>query len=439
MKKQLFLLSALALTALTSCGGSSNRYVPGTKLKVGLICLHDEQTTYDNNFIDGFNKAVEYCKGKGWIESSQIERSIAESQDCFDAATRLVNQGCNIIFSDSFGHDAFMLQAAQEYPNVIFSSATGVKAITGGTQNFHNAFASIFEGRYLAGFIAGKYLKEVKGIKKEDIKVGYVGAFDYAEVISGYTSWYLGLKKVFPKATMEVKYTYSWYDYDKENQAAKDLIKDGCELISQHADSMGAPDACKEANIPNVSYNIDTSKVDPKCKETYVAHSRINWQPYYQNVIENTFNGRVIDGEINRNFTGTFGDDSVQCEYNEKLFENCPTAVKDINDMKTALLDGKQYVFDTNDFTVEKLQDHYAPDSKLKPVKGPDKDYDTDTKHHLTRYMADTTGDYVRDTNLVLDLGEQVTYDYPVIAESVYRSAPSFDFIIDGIDVPLIE
>ncbi len=429
-------MSALALTALTSCGGSKH-YEPGTKLKVGLICLHDENSTYDNNFIDAFNKAIETSKAAGYVSESQIERTIPEDQACTDAANRLAKQGCNIIFSDSFGHDDYMIKAAQENPNVIFSGATGIRAMVGGAQNYHNAFASIYEGRYLAGIAGGKALKNQHKdyTGDEEIHVGYVGAFPYAEVISGYTSWFLGLKTEFPNAKMKVNYTYSWYDVTAEYNTALALMDKGdggwgAVLMSQHADSMGAPTACREKGVLDVSYNIATTSMDPQCADTYVAHSRINWQPYYENVIKSTFEGRVIEGEEGRNWTGSLNDNSVEVQYTKN--ENILTKenISEIDAVRKELEDGDKEVFDTSTFTVKDLDDHYEKPELDAPQKGADKDYDIDTEGHLNRFMGDTTDDYVRDTNL---------YEDGYIAESSVRSAPSFDLIIDDIEVPLIK
>ena len=226
-------------------------------VKAGFICLHDENSTYDLNFI---NAAKEACEKMG-IEYV-IKTNIPEGQECYEAACELADAGCNFIFADSFGHEDYMIEAAKEYPDVQFCHATGTKAHTENVANFHNAFASIYEGRYLAGIVAGMKLNEMIDageITAEEAKMGYIGAYTYAEVISGYTSFYLGAKSVCPSVTMEVTFTGSWYDETAEKEGANTLINDGCVLISQHADSMGAPTACETAGVPNVSYNGSTA------------------------------------------------------------------------------------------------------------------------------------------------------------------------------------
>ena len=298
MKKKLSILLAMIMVigVLAGCGGSGSAaktepsgdgstsvaadgaddFLPAD-IKVGFIMLHDENSTYDLNFI---NAAKAACAKLGISEDNYLIRTnIPEGQECYDAAADLVDAGCGIIFADSFGHEDFMIQAAKEFPDVQFCHATGTKAHTEGLPNYHNAFASIYEGRYLAGVAAGMKLNEMiesGKIKEDEAKIGYVGAFTYAEVISGYTSFFLGARSICPSATMEVTFTGSWYDETAEKEGATTLINDGCVLISQHADSMGAPTACENAGVPNVSYNGSTVSA---CPNTYIISSRINWEP----------------------------------------------------------------------------------------------------------------------------------------------------------------
>ena len=318
MKKSLILLLVLAMvvmTALTGCGSKSGeeKKEDAGSMKVGFICLHDENSTYDLNFING---AKEACKNLGISEDNYIiKTNIPEGQECYDAAAELVDAGCGIIFADSFGHEDYMIQAAKEYPEVQFCHSTGTKAHTEGLDNYHNAFASIYEGRYLAGVAAGLKLKEMidaGDIKAEEAKIGYVGAFTYAEVVSGYTSFFLGARSIVPEATMDVTFTGSWYDETAEKEGATKLIDGGCVLISQHADSMGAPTACEKAGVPDVSYNGST--VD-SCPNTFIVSSRINWAPYYEYAIKAAQDGEKIDTD----WTGTLKTGSVELtEVNEK-------------------------------------------------------------------------------------------------------------------------
>lgn len=400
MKKvfALVLVAIFAVGMLAACGkkepapagsGSSAAPAPGT-MKVGLICLHDENSTYDLNFINGFKEACE-AEGVEYL----IRTNIGETQDCLDAAVDLADMGCTLICADSFGHEDYMIQAAQQFPDVQFCHATGTKAHTVNLSNYANAFASIYEGRFLAGVAAGMKLNEMiesGKITADQAKMGYVGAFTYAEVISGYTSFYLGAKSVCPSVTMDVTFTGSWYDQAAEQEGAENLIKRGCVLISQHADSLGAPTACENAGVPNVSYNGSTQAAGPN---TFIISSRINWAPYYRYAIQCVKEGKPVD----KDWTGTLETDSVQLtEINDAVA--APGTADAIAAAKAKLESGELKVFDTATFTV---------DGKA-----------------VTTYMADVDTDeaYTGDTEVIID---------GAFAESQFRSAPYFDLQIDGI------
>ena len=375
-------------------------------MKVGFIFLHDENSTYDLNFI---NAAKEAAANLGMSEDQIIlKTNVPEGQECYDEAADMADAGCSVVFADSFGHEDFMIQAAQEYPDVQFCHSTGTKAHTEGLDNYHNAFASIYEGRYLAGVAAGLKLNQMikdGKITEDQAKIGYVGAYTYAEVISGYTSFFLGARSECPSATMEVTFTGSWYDETAEKEAANKLIADGCALISQHADSMGAPTACETAGVPDVSYNGSTIDVGPN---TYIISSRIDWAPYYEYAISCVAEGKPIDTD----WTGTLSTKSVQLtELNTKVAADGTQQVLD--DTMKKLEDGSLHVFDTSAFTVT------VSDDKNKNAK-------VDSDGHLTSYMADvdTDANYEGDTEAVSD---------GYFHESEYRSAPYFDIQIDGI------
>lgn len=350
MKKLLTLVLALvlALCAFTGCKNdnaddNADGYVPD--ITVGLITLHDDLSTYDANFINAFKQAG---KDLGLSEDRiKIKTGIPEGTECYTAAKNLVEEGCDVIFADSFGHESYVLQAAREYPNVQFCHATGTQAQEVGLANFHNAFASIYEGRYLAGVVAGLKLNEMIDsgkITAAQAKMGYVGAFTYAEVISGYTSFYLGAKSVCPSVTMDVKFTGSWYHEIGEKTTANALIDGGCVLISQHADSMGAPNACEEKNVPNVSYNGSTGIA---CPNTFLVSSKINWTPYFRYMIMSVANGGAIEDD----YVGTLLSDSVQLtELGSAVAEGTATKLEEV---KKRLIAGTEKVFDINKFTVD--------------------------------------------------------------------------------------
>ena len=360
------------------------------EVKVGFIFLHDEQSTYDLNFMKAAQAA---CEKLGIEYVNKV--GIPEGQECYEAAMDLVDEGCNIVFADSFGHEDYMIQAAMECPEVEFCHATGTRAHTEGLANYHNAFASIYEGRFLAGIAAGMKLKSMidnGDITADQAKIGYVGAFTYAEVISGYTSFFLGVRHIVPEATMEVTFTGSWYDLSLEAEGAQKLIDDGCVLISQHADSLGAPSTCEAAGIPNVSYNGSTIEAGPN---TFIVSSRINWEPYFEYIIGQVQNGEAIDAD----WTGSIATGSVELtDVNEAVAAE--GTVEAIEAAKAAFEAGELHVFDTDTFTVD--------GSKLES------------------YMADVDTDpaYEGDTEVISD---------GYFHESEFRSAPYFDLQIDGI------
>ena len=404
MKKFLAMLLALVMAlSLVACGekkdpagDDTKNPDEGSKVKVGFITLHDENSTYDKNFIDA---AKEACANLGLVENEDyfIKTNVGETEQCAEVAADLVDAGCNIIFADSFGHEPYMIEVAKENPEVQFCHSTGTRAHTEGLANYHNAFASIYEGRYLAGIAAGMKLNamiEAGDIKAEEAKMGYVGAFTYAEVVSGYTSFYLGAKSVCPTVTMDVTFTGSWYDETLEKEGAEKLIQGGCKLISQHADSLGAPTACENAGVPNVSYNGSTQAA---CPNTYIISSRINWAPYYEYAIKAVMDGTAIDAD----WTGTLSTNSVVLTDLNTTVAAEGTA-EAIAAATEKLEKGEIHVFDCSTFT----------------VKG----------EALTSYMADVNTDdaYTPDTEVVHD---------GYFSESEFRSAPYFDLQIDGINL----
>ena len=402
MKKFLAMLLALVMAlSLVACGekkddtqGNGDGDATAAKVKVGFITLHDENSTYDKNFIDA---AKEACANLGLVENEDyfIKTNVGETEQCAEVAADLVDAGCNIIFADSFGHEPYMIEVAKANPEVQFCHSTGTRAHTEGLANYHNAFASIYEGRYLAGIAAGLKLNamiEAGDIKADEAKMGYVGAFTYAEVVSGYTSFYLGAKSVCPTVTMDVTFTGSWYDETLEKEGAEKLIQGGCKLISQHADSLGAPTACENAGVPNVSYNGSTQAA---CPNTYIISSRINWAPYYEYAIKAVMDGTTIDVD----WTGTLATNSVVLTDLNTTVAAEGTA-EAIAAATEKLEKGEIHVFDCSTFT----------------VKG----------ETLTSYMADVdAGDNAPDTEVVHD---------GYFAESEKRSAPYFDLEIDGIN-----
>lgn len=407
MKKGLKCLavSGLMLVSLASCSGNTSSTKAsdnGTPMKAGLVALHTSDSTYDKNFIDAFNAA---CKAEG--VTPVIKTNIPETTAAYDAAAELADDGCKFVFADSFGHEAHIKRAAQEFTNVQFSHATGTTAHYSNVSNFHNAFASIYEGRYLAGVAAGLKLQAMIDANASTAhKIGYVGAYTYAEVISGYTSFYLGVKSIVSDVTMDVQFTGSWYDEAAEKTAAETLINtQHCALISQHADSWGAPTACEDKSVPNVSYNGST---ESKCPNTYIVSSRVNWEPYFRYALQQVKAGKPIDsdwtGELGTNIWDSAtasADGSVALA---PLGAKAPTsdAKSKLEAAATQIKNGSLKVFDTSKFTVDG-----SP---------------------LTTYKVDMNGDDTKETEAIVTENGKTFF-----AESKFRSAPYFDVKIDGI------
>lgn len=404
MKRIFGLIAAVSTCALAAASLASCKVGSGEKF--GFIFLHDSKSTYDNNFIEAAKKA---CDDLG--VQAVLKTNIPEGEECYAAAKDLVAMGCKGVFADSFGHEDFLIKAAKDYKNVQFAHATGTKAHTEKLDNFQNAFANIYEGRYIAGVAAGLKLNDMMA-KDSTVTplMGYVGAFPYAEVVSGYTAFFLGAKSVCPNVQMKVRYTNSWYDENAEKSTCETLInKDNCVLISQHADSQGAPGVCESKNVPNVFYNGENKELS----NSYLTASRINWVPFFKYFIENTLNGT----DMGYDWVGTLANGAV--EYyapNEKIAAE-GTAAK-LNEVKAKLQAGTLHVFDTTTFTVSKFGDGTTTFFNLNAK--------VDADGRVTSYKADVDSDvaYQGDTEVV---------DGNIFKESVFRSAPYFDLRIDGI------
>ena len=393
--KLIFLLVLIHSSFNTPINNIFRKRSVQTKDKFCLITLHDSNSSYDKNFIDAFNEI-----GTELGVDVEIKSGVPEGEECYNAAKEFAESGCKGIFADSFGHEEYILKAAKEYPKIQFAHATGTLAHTEKLDNFHNVFAKIYEARYVTGIAAGMKLNEMiknNEIKESEAKIGYVGAFPYAEVISGFTAFYLGAKSVCNSTTMKVRYTGSWYDEKLEKEAAEKLIDDDkCKIISQHADSQGAPNACESKGVPNVYYNGENTQLT----KSYLISQKINYKPFFKIFVEKTQKGTKMDYD----YTGSLNDDSVIVYKASSIAASGTQAAVDkaIEDLKS----NKTKVFDTSKFTVNGTK--------------------------LTSYKADVDTDenFEKDTEAISD---------GYFHESEYRSAPYFDIIIDGIDSTIEE
>jgi len=401
MKK--FLSMLLALCMVLGMTAFASAEVAAADIKIGMICIGDENEGYSANHINGLVKA---CEELG-ISKDQItfKYNTPETEAAYEAAIDLAEQGCNVIFANSFGHESYIALAAAEYPEIEFCHATGTSAMTAGMENFHNYFAAIYEARYVSGVVAGLKLNEMiesGKITAEQAKMGYVGAFPFAEVISGYTSFYLGARSVCPSVTMEVRYTNSWGDMALEKETAEALIADGCVLISQHADTTGAPTACEAAGVPCVGYNIS---MIPAAPTTALTSSAVNWAAYYGFAVKNVLAGTTFPAD----WSAGYVDGAVSITELNAATVPAGTAEK-VAEVEAALKAGTLKVFDITTFT--------APAGA---------GYTVDENGQLTSAFAtDTDGDWVADTNEVVIDG--------AFSESSVQSAPYFSIIINGIN-----
>lgn len=404
MKKLISLV--LALCMLLGLTAAVAEGVPADQIKVGYICIGDENEGYSANHIRGLREAQEALG----ISDAQvfIKTNVPETEAAYDAAADLADMGCNIIIATSFGQETYLHQAAAEYPEIQFCHATGVMAAGSDLPNVHNYFTAIYEARYVTGIVAGMKLNQMIAdgkITADQAKMGYVGAFPFAEVKSGYTAFFLGARSVCPSVTMEVKFTNSWGDMALEKETAEALIANGCVLISQHADTTGAPTACEAAGVPCVGYNIS---MIPAAPNSALVSSACNWGAYVTYAIKN-----VIDGtDFPKDWCYGYADGAVYTtELNDAVV--APGTAEAVAAAEDALRAGTLNVFDTATFTC-------APAT--------DGSYVVDENGVLTSAFAlDANGDFVNDnTEAVID---------GAFRESEVRSAPYFAIDIDGITV----
>ena len=409
MKKFLAMLLALTMAlSLAACGEKKEEAPAETPaetpaeestvsdVKIGLICVHDINSGYDAAHIEGLTAA---CEELGIDVDTQVvfKYNIPEDETCQDTAVDLAEQGCTIIFSDSYGHQMHMQAAAEEYPDVTFVACTGDLAANSGLSNYKNMFPYTYESRYVSGVVAGMKLKELMDAGKvSDPYIGYVGAFPYAEVVCGYTAFLLGIQSIVPEAHMDVQYTNSWYDPVAEGEVANALMSRGCVIIGQHADSTGAPSAVQAVKdsgkeVYSVGYNIDMLSVAPTAALTSAQN---NWAVLYQHMLEKFLAGE----EVPTDFACGAADGAVMIS---ALGESCAEGTQEAVDAAWAgIKDGSLKVFDTSTFTVG-------------------------GETVTTAFGLDTDGDWVNDT------GEAIVDG--AFQESVLRSAPYFALRIDGI------
>ncbi len=407
MKKLSSLLLALCLVLSLGVGAFAADGIAPEDLKIGMVCIGDNNSGYDIAHITGLEEAMEALGVPA--ENVTYKYNIGEDETAADACYDLAENGCQIIFTDSYGHQSYTQQVAGEYPDLTFVAMTGDQAKQSGLANLKNAFNHTFESRYVSGVVAGMKLAEL--IANEElidenydadgnVKLGYVGAYPYAEVVSGYTAFYLGVKSIVENVVMDVRYTNSWFDITAEGEAANALMSDGCVIISQHADSTGAPSAVQAYyesghTVFCVGYNISMLEVAPDVALTSAAN---DWSVYYTYALQSMIDGTEIATDWSEGYNA--GANKIFPLNENAVAEG--TAEK-VAEVEAALTDGSLQVFDCSTFTVE--------------------------GEHPTSFLAiDLDGDFEGDE------GEAIDED-GIFHESLpeLRSAPYFSLRIDGI------
>ena len=408
MKKFIALVLAAMLCMLACSALAAN-------LKVGVIVVGDETEGYTLSHMNGVKEAA---ANVGLADNQIIWKyKTPEDQSCYDAALDCIGQGCNLIISNSYGHQTYMVLAAEEYPDVTFVSMTGDFAALTGLDNFKNAFTKIYEARYVSGVVAGMKVAELLESgelspekqpnsfdENGNVKIGYVGAFDYAEVVSGFTSFFLGIRSVVPNVAMEVNYTNSWFDIDKEAAAAEALIAKGCVIIGQHADSTGAPAATQKLQDAGtlcycVGYNIDMIPTAPTAALTSPTNV---WSVFYTQLMNAMINGEAIAAD----WAEGYATDAVKLTaLNTEIC--APGTAEKVEEVIAGIKAGTVKPFDAASFTVG--------------------------GQALTSSEVDMT---IMDWATMTVAYEGAKYEAIVdgaFVESTFRSAPYFALRIDGI------
>ncbi len=287
-------------------------------IKVGFVYVGDASTAYTGNFMSA-QKGIEN-RYAGQIKT--IAKYNVSEEGIEEVLEELAQAGCELIFTTSYGYGEKTKEFAKDHPDIQFCQATCSNANEEPVlENYHTFMGNIYQGRYIAGVVAGMKLKEliVNGdLTEGQAKIGYVGAYPYAEVISGYTSFFLGIRSVVPEAVMVVKYTNTWGNHLLEKKCARELIEEGCVIISQHSDTAGPAAACEETDrsqvVYYVSYNESMADIAPT---TYLTGSKINWEPYMTEAVQAVLSGvdieRCVKGNINGNDAGAgFENDWVR-------------------------------------------------------------------------------------------------------------------------------
>lgn len=352
-------------------------------LKVGFIYVGDGATAYTKNFMDAQDELEVFFGDR--IECI-AKYNIPDDKPIDQYVDELIKAGCDVIFSTSYGYGDDVKRIAAENPEVQFCQATASNANDDPVlSNYHTYMGHIYEGRYLAGVVAGMKLRELiedGTITADEAVVGYVAAFPYSEVISGYTAFFMGVRSQCESATMRVKYTNTWNDFGLEKEYAEELIEEGCVIISQHSDTKGPAIACEQAaeykTVYIVSYNASMIDVAPT---TALTGCRINWFPYEKQVVQALLKGKNIEKSFNGKETVNGND--VGAGFSEGWIE-----MLDLNSVTVARGTVAKVETLKNKFTKERVPVFYGDYVGVDPFN-PDDTIDLRTEYiENTKYSA---------------------------------------------------
>lgn len=360
-------------------------------LKVGFLFPSNNDATDTASHVEGIRKMqVE----TGLSDAQVIIKKNVGKDNCASEIDGLVEKGCNLIFACDKTFEQDVIDAASRYPEVQFCQEDGKKAKKSGLDNMHNFYVRLYEAYYAAGVAAGMKLNDMLNhgsISSSNCVIGFVADEESPENISCLNAFYLGVGNVCSQASMLVRYVDSRGVYDDDGEAAKQLVKAGVGMMCQHTYTTAVAAVCAENDIPVVGNEVNIINAAPK---EAITSAVADWSVYYIYAVNCVINGEAIDVD----WCEGYEDGAVTLtQLNDTILVD--GTVERLKEVEKNLRNGKEKVFDTEDMTI-----------------GGDN----------LKELAETDKDYKKYKNLVSN-GE--------FKESSKRSAPTMDFLVDGVEV----
>ena len=316
--------------AVTEEAQTADKGIPKEEVKIGVIHLSDPAEGSGYTFTHDLG--IQGMQMNLGLSDDQIVRKINVDDTDAEAVTtalqECVDEGCNIIFSTSWGYMEPTAEMAEKYPDIYFSHATGY--LSNG-KNFNNYFGRIYQARYLSGIVAG--------MNTRTNKIGYVAAqgSDNSEVTGGIDAFAIGVAQVNPDAEVYVVVTHSWFDPEAERAASDVLLEMGCDVMAQHCDTPYPQTLAQEHGVYGIGYNSDMSKETP---DSCLCSVIWNWSAYYTAAVESLIDG-TWDGS---NYYGGYADGLVEIT---SLADFCVEGTEEkVEAAKSEILNGSNNVFD---------------------------------------------------------------------------------------------